>query len=95
MAKLCQGRNKQCQTTGLGKGCKKQTKQQRNGKGVDEFTTRKLYNFLSQKQPMHAGALHTIITDGAWYPQRAATIAKHSNGKSVLREGENAGLQHI
>eukprot|EP00972_Heterocapsa_arctica_P025261 3721167-Heterocapsa_arctica.AAC.1 len=33
-------------------------------KGMDEFTTRKLYNYLAQKQPMNAGALHTIITDG-------------------------------
>eukprot|EP00972_Heterocapsa_arctica_P007554 1103624-Heterocapsa_arctica.AAC.1 len=32
--------------------------------GVDEFTIRKLYNKLAQKQPMNAGALHTIITDG-------------------------------
>eukprot|EP00972_Heterocapsa_arctica_P014707 2165936-Heterocapsa_arctica.AAC.1 len=38
---------------------------------VDEFTTRKLYNYLAHEQPMHAGALHTIISDGVWYPQRA------------------------
>eukprot|EP00972_Heterocapsa_arctica_P027240 4004563-Heterocapsa_arctica.AAC.1 len=40
-------------------------------KAVDEFTTRKLYKKLSQKQPMQAGALRSIITDGVWYPQRA------------------------
>eukprot|EP00972_Heterocapsa_arctica_P115745 16449476-Heterocapsa_arctica.AAC.1 len=39
--------------------------------GVDDFTTRKLYNKLAQKQSMNAGALHTIITDGVWYPERA------------------------
>eukprot|EP00972_Heterocapsa_arctica_P093573 13803122-Heterocapsa_arctica.AAC.1 len=44
---------------------------------------------------MHAGALHTIITDGVWYPQRAANIANHSNGNCVLCNYENAGLQHI
>eukprot|EP00972_Heterocapsa_arctica_P035081 5166822-Heterocapsa_arctica.AAC.1 len=44
---------------------------------------------------MHAGALHTIITDGVWYPQRAAKRAKHSDGKCVLFKCENAGLQHI
>eukprot|EP00972_Heterocapsa_arctica_P079577 11726651-Heterocapsa_arctica.AAC.1 len=32
--------------------------------GVDDLTTRKLYNYLAQKPPMNAGALHTIITDG-------------------------------
>eukprot|EP00972_Heterocapsa_arctica_P073361 10834035-Heterocapsa_arctica.AAC.1 len=46
-------------------------------KGVDEFTTRTLYNCLTQKQPMNAGALHTIITDGAWYPQRANKISNN------------------
>eukprot|EP00972_Heterocapsa_arctica_P039750 5857934-Heterocapsa_arctica.AAC.1 len=33
-------------------------------KVVDEFTTWKVYNKLAQKQPLNAGALHTIITDG-------------------------------
>eukprot|EP00972_Heterocapsa_arctica_P079022 11651504-Heterocapsa_arctica.AAC.1 len=33
-------------------------------KGMDEFTTRKLYNKQAQKQPLNAGALRTIITDG-------------------------------
>eukprot|EP00972_Heterocapsa_arctica_P110311 16241079-Heterocapsa_arctica.AAC.2 len=37
--------------------------------GVDERTTGKLYNYLAQKQQMNAGALHTIITDGVWYPE--------------------------
>eukprot|EP00972_Heterocapsa_arctica_P071908 10622134-Heterocapsa_arctica.AAC.1 len=44
---------------------------------------------------MHAGALHSIITDGVWYPQRVANVAKHSDGKGVLCKCENAGLQHI
>eukprot|EP00972_Heterocapsa_arctica_P020548 3029730-Heterocapsa_arctica.AAC.1 len=36
-------------------------------KGVDDF--------LAQKRPLNAGALHTIITDGVWYPQRANNIS--------------------
>eukprot|EP00972_Heterocapsa_arctica_P014826 2185339-Heterocapsa_arctica.AAC.1 len=64
-------------------------------KGVDEFTTRKLYNFLAQKQPMKAGALRTIIIDGVWYPQRANKRSKHCDGKCLLCKCEQAGLQHI
>eukprot|EP00972_Heterocapsa_arctica_P020851 3074035-Heterocapsa_arctica.AAC.1 len=55
MAWICQGRYKQSQAIGLGKGCEEQTKLQRSRKGVDEFTTMKLYNFMAQKQPMLAG----------------------------------------
>eukprot|EP00972_Heterocapsa_arctica_P005436 802859-Heterocapsa_arctica.AAC.1 len=40
-------------------------------RGVDEHTTRKCYQKLVQKEPMRAGALHTILTDGAWTPKRA------------------------
>eukprot|EP00972_Heterocapsa_arctica_P072027 10637814-Heterocapsa_arctica.AAC.1 len=32
--------------------------------GVDEATARKLYMKLAQKDPMKAGALHTILADG-------------------------------
>eukprot|EP00972_Heterocapsa_arctica_P032706 4818125-Heterocapsa_arctica.AAC.1 len=41
-------------------------------RGVDEATTRKLYqNKLAQKDPMNAGALHTVLADGVWTPRRA------------------------
>eukprot|EP00972_Heterocapsa_arctica_P080766 11900331-Heterocapsa_arctica.AAC.1 len=60
--------------------------------GVDEFTARKLYNHLARKQPMNAGALRTIITDGAWYPERAAKRGKNSDGLRCWKKG---GLQHI
>eukprot|EP00972_Heterocapsa_arctica_P029747 4381676-Heterocapsa_arctica.AAC.1 len=40
-------------------------------KGVDEATTRALYKKMVQKDPMKAGALHTIIADGVWTPRRA------------------------
>eukprot|EP00972_Heterocapsa_arctica_P052397 7710271-Heterocapsa_arctica.AAC.1 len=53
-----------------------------------------LYNKLTQKQPMQAGALHTIITDGVWYPQRAVKRSNNADGKCVLCK-KNAGLQHI
>eukprot|EP00972_Heterocapsa_arctica_P062167 9163296-Heterocapsa_arctica.AAC.1 len=38
---------------------------------------------------MHAGALHTIITDGVRYPQRAAKRVKTSDGKCVLTQDCN------
>ena len=63
--------------------------------GMDEFTTRKLYNFLAQNQPMNAGALHTIITNVVWYPQRANNTSKTSDGNCLLCSCKNAGLQHI
>eukprot|EP00972_Heterocapsa_arctica_P110890 16329328-Heterocapsa_arctica.AAC.1 len=47
-----------------GKAAKSRNNYKGVEKGVDESTTRKLYNKLAQKQPMNAGALHTIITDG-------------------------------
>eukprot|EP00972_Heterocapsa_arctica_P112953 16434618-Heterocapsa_arctica.AAC.1 len=65
-------------------------------KGVDAFTTRKLYNYLAQKQPMNAGALHTIITDGVWYPERAAKRGNNRDGICLLCNcGKKGGLQHI
>ncbi len=48
--------------------------------GVDEETTRKYYIKLSQIDPMKAGALHTIMSDGVWTPQRAYKRTKTSNG---------------
>eukprot|EP00972_Heterocapsa_arctica_P008810 1293196-Heterocapsa_arctica.AAC.1 len=94
MAWVCQGRYKQSQLASE-KAAKSRPNYKGVEKGVDEFTTRKLYNFLAQKQPMHAGASHTIITDGVWYPQRAATRAKHNDGTRALCKCESAGLQHI
>eukprot|EP00972_Heterocapsa_arctica_P084153 12398040-Heterocapsa_arctica.AAC.1 len=32
-----------------------------------------------QKQHMNAGALHAIIIDGVWYPQRATTKSNKQN----------------
>eukprot|EP00972_Heterocapsa_arctica_P071238 10522518-Heterocapsa_arctica.AAC.1 len=40
-------------------------------KGVDEATTRAFHTKLSHKDPMKAGALHTILADGVWTPRRA------------------------
>eukprot|EP00972_Heterocapsa_arctica_P071418 10551172-Heterocapsa_arctica.AAC.1 len=37
-------------------------------RGVDEHTTRKLYQKLVQKEPMKAGALHSILADVIWTP---------------------------
>eukprot|EP00972_Heterocapsa_arctica_P012922 1898459-Heterocapsa_arctica.AAC.1 len=53
-------------------------------RGVDEFTTRTRYNKLAQKQPLNAGALHTIITDGVWHPERAAKRGKNTDGFCLL-----------
>jgi hypothetical protein len=65
-------------------------------KGVDEFTSRKLYNALAQKKPMDAGALNTILTDGVWYPERAVKRSKNKDGKCLLCEyGAQGGLQHL
>eukprot|EP00972_Heterocapsa_arctica_P076573 11295184-Heterocapsa_arctica.AAC.1 len=49
----------------------KAAKSKQHYKGA-ESTTRKLYNKLAQKQPLNAGVLRTIITDGVWHPERAA-----------------------
>eukprot|EP00972_Heterocapsa_arctica_P011257 1650886-Heterocapsa_arctica.AAC.1 len=48
-------------------------------RGVDEATTRKLYLKLAQKDPMKAGALHTIIAGGVWTPRRA-----HKRERTVM-----------
>eukprot|EP00972_Heterocapsa_arctica_P049350 7263852-Heterocapsa_arctica.AAC.1 len=40
-------------------------------RGVDEHTTRKFYQQLVHREPMRAGGLHTILTDGVWTPKRA------------------------
>eukprot|EP00972_Heterocapsa_arctica_P101744 14990902-Heterocapsa_arctica.AAC.1 len=40
-------------------------------RGVDEATTRQFYQKPAQKDPMKAGALHTILADGVWTPRRA------------------------
>eukprot|EP00972_Heterocapsa_arctica_P033027 4859620-Heterocapsa_arctica.AAC.1 len=64
--------------------------------GVDEFTTRKLYNYLARQQPMNAVALHTIITDGAWYPERANKRGNNDDGLCLICKcGKKGGLQHI
>eukprot|EP00972_Heterocapsa_arctica_P096111 14178713-Heterocapsa_arctica.AAC.1 len=44
---------------------------------------------------MKAGALHTIIADGAWTPQRAYKTSNNDNGNCVLCEYENAGVNNV
>eukprot|EP00972_Heterocapsa_arctica_P088575 13060352-Heterocapsa_arctica.AAC.1 len=45
---------------------------------------------------MNAGALHTIITDGVWYPERANKRRKNDDGLCLLCiHGKKGGLQHI
>eukprot|EP00972_Heterocapsa_arctica_P035706 5252604-Heterocapsa_arctica.AAC.1 len=44
---------------------------------------------------MNAGALHNIIADGVWTPQRAHTNNKNLNGKCLLCEADNPGVNHI
>eukprot|EP00972_Heterocapsa_arctica_P057674 8507469-Heterocapsa_arctica.AAC.1 len=45
---------------------------------------------------MNAGALHTIITDGAWYPERANKRGKNDDGLCLICKcGKKGGLQHI
>eukprot|EP00972_Heterocapsa_arctica_P060428 8910863-Heterocapsa_arctica.AAC.1 len=39
--------------------------------GVDENITRKYYIKLTQTKPMKSSALHTILADGVWTPERA------------------------
>ena len=63
--------------------------------GVDEETTRKYYIKLSQIDPMKAGALHTIMSDGVWTPQRAYKRTKTSNGHCLLCGERNAGVNHL
>eukprot|EP00972_Heterocapsa_arctica_P109642 16141436-Heterocapsa_arctica.AAC.1 len=50
-------------------------------RGVDEVTTSKHYLKPAQKEPITVGALHTIIADGVWTPQRAHKRQKNSNGQ--------------
>eukprot|EP00972_Heterocapsa_arctica_P017032 2516255-Heterocapsa_arctica.AAC.1 len=44
---------------------------------------------------MTAGALHSIITDGAWTPQRAEKCTHNVDGRCLLCGGINAGVDHI
>eukprot|EP00972_Heterocapsa_arctica_P080358 11843238-Heterocapsa_arctica.AAC.1 len=44
---------------------------------------------------MNAGALHTIISDGVWTPQRAKKHKKNTNGNCLLCNENSAGLEHI
>eukprot|EP00972_Heterocapsa_arctica_P052571 7734099-Heterocapsa_arctica.AAC.1 len=64
-------------------------------RGVDEATTRTCYLKLAQQEPMKAGALHTIIADGAWTPHRAYNVSNNANAQFLLCESENAGDNHI
>eukprot|EP00972_Heterocapsa_arctica_P086272 12717144-Heterocapsa_arctica.AAC.1 len=48
-----------------------------------------------QQKPMNAGALHTIIADGVWTPQRAHKLSNNSNGKCLLCGADTAGVNHI
>eukprot|EP00972_Heterocapsa_arctica_P049569 7296315-Heterocapsa_arctica.AAC.1 len=64
-------------------------------RGVDEHTTRKCYQQLFQKEPMKAGALHTILADGVWTPRRAHKIQKNCYGDCLLCGEKNAGVNHL
>eukprot|EP00972_Heterocapsa_arctica_P094325 13910439-Heterocapsa_arctica.AAC.1 len=44
---------------------------------------------------MRAGALHTILADGVWTPQRAHNIQKNCNGKCLLCGDKDAGVNHL
>eukprot|EP00972_Heterocapsa_arctica_P042748 6304095-Heterocapsa_arctica.AAC.1 len=45
---------------------------------------------------MNAGALHTIITDGVWYPERANKRGTNEDGMCLICQcGQKGGLQHI
>eukprot|EP00972_Heterocapsa_arctica_P039478 5813171-Heterocapsa_arctica.AAC.1 len=45
---------------------------------------------------MNAGALHTILTDGVWYPERANKRGKNEDGMCLICKcGQKGGLQHI
>eukprot|EP00972_Heterocapsa_arctica_P099986 14744727-Heterocapsa_arctica.AAC.1 len=64
-------------------------------RGIDEATTRQFDLKLAQTEPMKARALHTIIADGVWTPQRAYKRQTNSNGKCLLCGADNAGVNHI
>eukprot|EP00972_Heterocapsa_arctica_P069121 10213430-Heterocapsa_arctica.AAC.1 len=49
------------------------------------------YQKLAQKDPMKAGALHTILADGVWTRRRAHKREKNRNGDCLLCRGKNAG----
>eukprot|EP00972_Heterocapsa_arctica_P101581 14967096-Heterocapsa_arctica.AAC.1 len=63
--------------------------------GVDEATTRKVYQQLAQKNTMKAGALHTILDDGVWTPRRSHKREKNRNGDCLLCGEKNAGVNHL
>eukprot|EP00972_Heterocapsa_arctica_P106381 15672237-Heterocapsa_arctica.AAC.1 len=50
---------------------------------------------LAQKKPLNAGALHTILADGAWTPERAEMRMKNADGACVLCVAPKAGFEHI
>eukprot|EP00972_Heterocapsa_arctica_P094346 13913127-Heterocapsa_arctica.AAC.1 len=60
-------------------------------RGADEHTNRKYYQKLAQKEPLKAGALHTILADGVWTPRRAHNIHKKCYGDCLLCEEKSAG----
>eukprot|EP00972_Heterocapsa_arctica_P067276 9928965-Heterocapsa_arctica.AAC.1 len=60
-------------------------------RGVDEATTRTYDLKLAQKEPMKAGALHTIIADGVWTPQKAHNRHKNSNESKDGRQITSGG----
>eukprot|EP00972_Heterocapsa_arctica_P023369 3443270-Heterocapsa_arctica.AAC.1 len=63
--------------------------------GVDENTTRKYYIKLTQKKPMDAGALHTILADGVWTPERAEKRRANADGRCVVCDAPNTSVEHI
>eukprot|EP00972_Heterocapsa_arctica_P006957 1018827-Heterocapsa_arctica.AAC.1 len=60
-----------------------------------KHTTRKCYQKLAQKEPMKAGALHTILADGVWTPKRAHKRQKKNDGDCLLCGEKNAGVNQF
>eukprot|EP00972_Heterocapsa_arctica_P013484 1985476-Heterocapsa_arctica.AAC.1 len=54
--------------------------------GVDENTAIKYYVKLAQKKPLDAGALHTILADGVWTPERAEKRRNNVDGACKIKQ---------
>eukprot|EP00972_Heterocapsa_arctica_P029658 4369517-Heterocapsa_arctica.AAC.1 len=52
--------------------------------GVDENTTRRYYLKLARKRPLDAGALHTVLADVAWTPERAEKRKKNVDSDCIM-----------
>eukprot|EP00972_Heterocapsa_arctica_P080975 11933921-Heterocapsa_arctica.AAC.1 len=48
-----------------------------------------------RQKPMGAGALHTMLADGVWSPDRAEKRRNNADGLIVLCGAPCAGVEHI